>query len=119
MGKITGVLVKVVASGGDDYAAEIHKVIIEGNFEGIGEAIHSPMIEPFYLQGCHGYCDEEGKLNNKPVNVAATAIAQHYGFTKDDVLCGDVIFLGEDEDGNEVDLPQPILNEIVEWRDGK
>ena len=48
-----------------------------------------------YIEGVQGsdffaYCDEEGKIKNKPVNNVATAVA---GFTHD-VLCGTVVFLG-------------------------
>ena len=98
-------------------SVEIHKVIIDGDVTGISEAIKSEMIEPFYVKGFHGYCDEEGKVSGKPLNIAATSIARQYGFPTDDVLCGDVIFLGEDREGHEADLPQAIMTEILKWRD--
>jgi hypothetical protein len=44
------------------------------------------------------YCDEEGKIKEKPVNQEATRLAGRdgsHGFA--DPLCGDVIFLGEGE----------------------
>jgi hypothetical protein len=58
-----------------------------------------------YIEGFHaydvddwfGYCDEEGKLKAKPVNVRATRLARSLGWTVYGRLNGDVFFVGKAE----------------------
>jgi hypothetical protein len=58
----------------------------------------------------HAYCDEEGKLKKLPANFLATHIAQTLGWQHDDILCGDVIFLGDAPGGREADVPEYVLD---------
>ena len=57
----------------------------------------------------HAYCDEEGKLKGLPMNRFATILARTLGWYTEDVLVGTVIFLGSTDDGEEADVPAPVL----------
>lgn len=61
----------------------------------------------FVTHGVHLYCNEEGKLDGLPFNIEATRLAGREGV---DILVGDVIFLGEGEDGEEGSLPEQWLD---------
>lgn len=65
--------------------------------------------------GWHGYCDEEGKLKRLPVNDRASSLAHRLGWDpgRNDVLCGDVIFLGDGPDGTEADVPTLVLDQAA------
>lgn len=54
------------------------------------------------------YCDEEAKLVGKPVNMLATQMAYALGWTRRDVLAGDVVFLGR-RGPAETDVPERIV----------
>jgi len=58
-----------------------------------------------------GFVNEEGKLNNLPLNVVATvAYSKSNGFSHD-VLVGDVIFTGDvDEEGNNNDISDKFID---------
>lgn len=63
-------------------------------------------IEFVYVDdGVHLYCNEEGKIHGLPINPEATRISGIRG----DFLCGDVIFLGETDEGAEADVPEEWL----------
>jgi hypothetical protein len=57
----------------------------------------------------HAYIDEEGKIKGQPVNRLATRLAQALGWVgmPGDVLCGPVVFFGNDDPG-EGDVPQIV-----------
>lgn len=63
----------------------------------------------------HMYCDEEGKLNHKPINRVATLLAEHFrpGFTQHDVMVGDVVILGSTPSGNEGSVPQRVIDLVA------
>jgi hypothetical protein len=75
--------------------------VVGGYIEGIG-----PREMPF---GWHAYCDDEGKLKGLPINQVATALALNLGWPHGDVLCGPVLFLGNDEEGDEADVPDIVV----------
>ncbi len=58
-----------------------------------------------------GYVNEEGKLNNLPLNIVATmAYSKSNGFSHD-VLVGDVIFTGDvNEEGNTDDISDKFVD---------
>jgi hypothetical protein len=50
------------------------------------------------------WCNEEGKLNGLPVNIAGTAVWEEY-FGRTDVIVGNVVFTGTpDENGDTLPL---------------
>lgn len=67
-----------------------------------------------------GYINEEGKLENLPVNIIATMIWAKTNEWKEihDVLVGDVIFTGEvDKEGNTKDISDKFIDLIgyISW----
>ena len=64
----------------------------------------------------HAYLDEEGKLKGLRPNLAATRLAERFGWSSArwDVLCGPVIFLGNGPGGNEADVPQELITDGFE-----
>lgn len=66
-------------------------------------------LEAIGGEGWHAYIDEEGKLKQLPVNEPATYLAFMCGWRAHDYLCGTAIFLGNGDDGQEADVPAPIL----------
>ncbi len=69
-------------------------------------------IEHISGHGWHAYCDEEGKLTGKPVNLVATRLAHAHGWPVGDVLVGTVVFLGDGPAGTEADVPVELLGLI-------
>jgi len=57
----------------------------------------------------HAYVNAVGKLRGLEVNRRATLLALELGLTADDVLVGDVVFLGEGAGGCEGDLPAEVV----------
>lgn len=74
------------------------------------QAVVEGPLEMVSLNGCHLYCDEEGKLKGAAPNVAATLLARALGWRAQDVLGGPVIFLSLDADGDEADVPSHVLD---------
>lgn len=76
-------------------------------------------IEAIYCQDFgSGYVNEEGKLENLPVNIIATLIwAKTNKWKKvEDILCGDVIFTGEvDKEGNTKDISDKFMELILQF----
>lgn len=66
-------------------------------------------VTMFGTQPWVAYCDEEGKLSGKSLNIAATRLARTLGWRADDVLVGPVVFLGLDDEGAEIDVPGHVL----------
>lgn len=66
-------------------------------------------------EGTHVYVNEEGRLRQMPVNLAATALAQQSGkLPLDTVLVGPVVVLGGHLiSGNEADCPQHVIDMIL------
>lgn len=71
-----------------------------------------------YIEGIGGYvgdaewmayCDEEGKMKSKPINAVATRLAHLAGWPVGDVLCGTVVFVGLDADGDNADVPDSLV----------
>lgn len=53
-----------------------------------------PYFERFEGKPCVAFCDEEGKLKQKPINEKATMKwAQHFDGPIDDVLVGDIFII--------------------------
>lgn len=58
--------------------------------------------------------NEEGKLHGLPHNPVATAFAQkHCGIAPYDIIVGDMLLVGSDDDGETADVPD-IAMELVE-----
>lgn len=66
-------------------------------------------IEAFVGNGWVGYCDEEGKLKGKPVNLKATQVAHAGGWPRGDYLVGDIIFLGPERGEHHTDVPAGLV----------
>lgn len=64
--------------------------------------------------GWHGYVDEEGKIKAAAPNPVGTAVALTLGWTPlpGDYLCGPLVLLGDSPDGEEGDLPLPVVKAI-------
>jgi hypothetical protein len=77
-------------------------------------------IEGFYGRSSdwHGYCNEEGKLKSLPINQLATAFARELGWPGNDVLVGDVVFLGTTSGGSESSVPSWVLDELHHYLGG-
>lgn len=89
---------------------------IEPNLETLSQIVGG-WIENVSVGGdWHAYCDEEGKIKQSSGNEAATIIAYKLGWPTRDILCGDVVFLGEDprDSAEEGDVPQSVLD-AWEW----
>lgn len=57
------------------------------------------------------YCDENGKVFARPVNLLATTLARAAGWRTGDTLCGTVVFVGlQDREGDETDVPDELLH---------
>lgn len=63
----------------------------------------------------HAYCNEEGKIERLPLNARATRLARILGWDRShrDVLCGDVVFLGDGPDGAEADVPDLVVGQMA------
>lgn len=58
----------------------------------------------------HFYLNEEGKiLGLEPNRRAALVVLEHTGILTD-VYCGNIVFLGETEDGDEADVPEDLID---------
>lgn len=75
---------------------KIMQSLVDGWIEGVG------------LEHGHLYCNEEGKRLGLPPNNPATALARALGW-QGDVLLGDVVFLGDDDSGDEGDVPDAVV----------
>lgn len=82
---------------------------IEGDLDTLQEIVGGPIEYVFVTNGVHAYLHEEGKIEGLPANSFATRLAGYAGV---DIFCGNVVFLGEGEDGEEGDLPP-------EWQEGR
>jgi len=87
----------------EDQLTALQAAIGGGWIEGVSSAIDADW---------HAYCDEEGKLKGLPMNLVATTLAHALGWIADDVLVGDVIFLGNGEDGAEADVPERVIQTL-------
>jgi len=54
-----------------------------------------PRMQRWHGKPCVAFCDEEGKLKQRPINELATAAWAFGGY---DVICGDVVILTGDRD---------------------
>lgn len=59
--------------------------------------------------------DEEGKLKGRPLNNIAIRLTQHYavGLRPGDMIVGDVLLIGNDDEGEERDVPTDVV-ELLE-----
>lgn len=64
-----------------------------GEYEALSSIVGGYIEYVYVTDGVHAYCNEEGKLQGLPANLGV------------DLLVGTVIFLGDDGEGNEADLP--------------
>lgn len=112
MGMVTGILIRT--GSGENAVEQLRKVLVDGSFGGIGEAIRSESVEPVYVKGCHFYRGMEAKLKGKPPNRMATRVAQALGWLKRGVVYGDVIFLDQDAEGDEASLPEELAQIIIQ-----
>lgn len=88
---------------------------LEPSLDALRAAIGGGWLEGVDGPGWHGYCDEEGKLKRLPANLPATALAHACGWPyAADLLCGPVVFLGNDPEGEEADVPQHV---VAVWRE--
>jgi len=60
------------------------------------------------------YCNEEGKLDNLPVNNIATGFLWSLGKTND-VIAGNVIFSKTDNEGENISLSEEDINKIIDY----
>jgi hypothetical protein len=96
---------------GENGAAEVKDIDTDGNAlrELIGgwlEGVRAQIAEGEWF----AYCDEEGKLKQRPVNMPATVLARHLGWGMNDVLCGTVVFVAQGKDGEDADVPDGVLD---------
>lgn len=56
----------------------------------------------------HFYLNEEGKILGLEPNVRAGALVLQLTGDLQDVYCGEVVFLGETDDGDEADVPASV-----------
>ena len=56
--------------------------------------------------------DEEGKLKGRPLNNIAVRLTQHYavGLRPGDMIVGDVLLIGNDDEGEERDVPTDVVD---------
>ena len=57
----------------------------------------------------YAYCDEEAKLKELPVNRVATLLAVKAGWLHEEWLRGPVVFFGSNDDGDEIDVPEWVV----------
>jgi hypothetical protein len=86
-----------------------HQSLIDPTLETL-QTIVGGDIEIVTIGDCHLYCNEEGKLQGLPINIRATEFAWTLGWPQGDVLCGNVVFLGNGPDGLEGNVPQHVLD---------
>lgn len=89
------------------------KDIIGGYLEGLSPVDTDGQYGPW-----RGYCDEEGKLKGRPINVAANTILTALGWygAGTDIVVGTVILMGEeDETGEAVDVPDATLKFVLDF----
>jgi hypothetical protein len=83
-----------------DPSLDVFKAILGGWLEGIGGGEEEEW---------RGYCDEEGKIKGRAVNVRATRLARALGWPTGDVLCGPVVFTGPpDEEGDDTSVTSVV-----------
>jgi hypothetical protein len=84
-----------------------YTVETEGTLENFQELVGG-YIEGISREEFFAYCDEEGRLKNKPFNSVASSIL---GVE----VCGTVVFTGPvDDRGNETSIPDVFVHEIAE-----
>ncbi len=71
---------------------QLQAAIGGGYIEGV------PLFASFKGEECVTFCDEEGKMNGLPINVAATNLWAEQVPELDDVLVGDVVIVTGDEE---------------------
>jgi hypothetical protein len=66
-------------------------------------------IEAVTFGDWHMYLNEEGKILGLPANIRAGHLVFEATQRLVDVYCGDVVFLGATEDGDEADAPAALI----------
>lgn len=70
----------------------------------------------------HAYLNEEGKMLGLSPNYQATSLARKLGWlgAEDDIICGAVVFMSGNDEGEEVDVAMHVVKEASEIvRQGK
>lgn len=57
----------------------------------------------------HAYVNEDGKNLGLTENRIATEVLQQFGYRTNDFIVGNMVILGEGKDGDEGDVPKPML----------
>jgi hypothetical protein len=73
------------------------QTLVEGNIEAITRG------------DWHAYLNDEGKIINLPPNIRAGHLLRETGLYLADIFCGNVIFLGEGDHGDEADTPEYLI----------
>lgn len=66
-------------------------------------------IEGIYGRGWHAWVNEEGKIMNLDVNRGATRVAYELGWPVLDIIAGPAVFVGDDPEGDDGDVPEFVL----------
>jgi hypothetical protein len=85
------------------------------------QALVGGYVEEVHVPGRPGvvmFGDEEGLLHDRPANVLAALALTRYGAAAGtplyQTIVGDVLFIGYDAEGNELDVPEAFVSELAE-----
>lgn len=90
--------------------ADVYRQIVGGWIEGV-----SPMVDRGF-GNWFAYCNEEGKLDRLPRNFVADAILTDLGWggaVAGDFIVGDLIIVGASPDGEDVDVPDKVVQHVL------
>lgn len=93
------------------------EVVVNDNFSGSLEDVQAAVggyieVAPTSIPGVIAYVNEEGKLQQLPINAAATAMLKYPDY---DFVVGDMLLVGApDENGDDTDVPDSALDDILE-----
>ena len=70
------------------------------------------------LNGDHAYLNDEGKTLGLPYNHLANTVFHQMNpyLSAGDLIVGDVVLLGDDVEGDEADVSEDTINQVLAWR---
>ena len=90
---------------------------IDGEYQQLSDTVGG-YIESLYIPtvpiGAHAYINEDGKMLGLSMNPFATIVGHELiGISPSDYIAGNMIVLGDGEDGEEADVPQTVVDSIM------
>lgn len=93
-----------------DLSTEASIVRVQSSLAGLQKAIGGDIENGGDGSDWHCYVDEMGQSRGMPVNLRATMLRRQLGWLVQAYAYGPALFLGDDEDGREANVPDSVLS---------